>query len=189
MTLRILQALLLVLGVASAFTGARAQDDRHVYPRIDLNTGDQIRITALETLPRHTLATFVDVEGDALVIRPRASGSDTLVIPVGLITELEVNEGESSKMRQHMGYGTLIGMGVGAIIGFASGGSSGGLVTIKAEETAVLGAVFFGAAGLTLGAISGAMSREESWKPVSTQHLSLAIRPDAGVGFNISFDF
>ena len=68
--------------------------------------------------------------------------------------ETVIIEGES-KVLQGMGLGVLIGGGIGALIGLASGDDTQGFIRFSAGEHAAIGAVLFGGVGFVIGTIAG----------------------------------
>ena len=68
---------------------------------------------------------------------------------------------KKSKFLQSLGMNVIIGAGIGAIIGFAQGETSGIWGTFTAWDNALIGAVIFGFLGLLVGGIAGLTSGKD----------------------------
>jgi len=112
------------------------------------------------------------VEGEVLSVRDTAvtistaedESEDFLVKHPEVITIVRYQDVQKmiirgeSKLGAGMGKGFLIGAGTGALIGLASGGSTGGIVHISGPEMALIGGLGLRAVGFFIGTIAGIAS-------------------------------
>jgi hypothetical protein len=62
-----------------------------------------------------------------------------------------------------MGYGVLIGGGIGAVAGLAAGDDQSGFIRFSAEDKALVGLVALGVPGALIGGLAGASGWHNSW--------------------------
>lgn len=143
------------------------------------------------------------VEGEFFVL---SATPDTLVVQrdpaapvhrlaVASLQRLDVSRGRRSA-GSGLGRGFLIGAGIGAAVGVASGLASGddepgGWFSMSAEDKALGGGVFVGAAGGVIGGLVGLFVRGERWDRLATApRLALAVPPAGrGVGLRVAGAF
>ncbi len=101
-----------------------------------------------------------------------AQERDTLVIERSRVSRIQVFDGRTS----HMEHGALIGLGAGAAIGIGYGLSNKGEGSSPSYSIGALflSVGFFGASGLLVGALFGALVREDKW--VDAPRLGMAIQ-------------
>jgi len=81
------------------------------------------------------------------------------------ITEIKVRKRGSAggSLLKGMGYGVLIGGGIGALGGLAGGDDQSGFIRFSAEAKALFGFVVCGASGALIGGIVGVASKHTHW--------------------------
>jgi hypothetical protein len=136
--------------------------------KIRLWTGGRAGALTAET----AVVTAADYTGMMVVVRDQAR-----LVPFDGVTRLEVRRGRSWAYR-----GALLGLGVGALAGswlLASDHPSAG--------DRIRDGLLFGAAGATVGALSGAALHPARWEPVSID--TVRGRPVASTGLSLSLRF
>ena len=139
-----------------AFTPLHSATAQVQQPPVEL--GARVRVTILRPCPdiytrcagwrsRHN-GTFLAWKADSLVME---SKGDTLALPLDSVTTLEV-AGRRSQARSGAGIGGMTGAVIGVGLGFDS--CTDGFV--DPGGCALVGGLFFGAAGALLGALLGA---------------------------------
>jgi hypothetical protein len=141
--------------------------------------GKHVRITMPDTLkvswrpssapPPTVIGQLAAISDSAMSIR-NESTSSYVTIPLSRVQRLEVRSGLTR--RETAGIGALVGVGVGAVFGFASGEdcTSKEFICFPREETAVFGA-FAGA--VIGGAIGYLVARGQSWRDASIPRVSV----------------
>ena len=96
-------------------------------------------------------------------------------------------------MKSRRGRGALLGLAIGATVGFVAGISDGddpeGMLSFSAEAKGGMVAVVFGGVGALIGmAVAG---EGEHWQPVSPDRIQLGLHHDArrGTGFRVCVGF
>jgi hypothetical protein len=79
-----------------------------------------------------------------------------MVVPSREIQRIIVQR--KTHIKSGLGYGFLAGAGAGAIMGFASGDDEEGFFQTTAGQKALIGGIFFGAAGASIGGIISAVA-------------------------------
>lgn len=144
--------------------------------------GTRVRVTAPNLgLERH-VATVVETRGDSIVVG-RKGRSRTMALSD--IPTLEVSTGRKMRVLPY----ALLGLGVGAIGGYAIGYSSydGGsfLSNSRSDEGRWVGATL-GAVGLLTGAIAGTVHRGDNWVPMR-QGIRGSVGGASSGGVSVSF--
>lgn len=184
---RLLAILLVACGLGWSFSDAQGSSRTRTEP--SLEPGDRVRVVVPELRngrfeARVAATTDSTVTLYSAALRPREQS-----LPLSSIAHLEISEGEKTKVARNAGIGLLMGAGLGAIFGYAAGDDTSCFICFSAEEKAAVGAIGLGAIGLLVGGISGATTREETWRPVSVDRLGLGIAPDGRPGLVLAFDF
>jgi hypothetical protein len=147
--------------------------------------GDRVRVTAPDLGIRKQAATFEAWRGDTLVI----VADSIMNFPLAFVTRLEVG-----RNRQYADRGAVIGLALGGVVGGVLLGVECANDSFTKHATvgcAVLGAVVFGAGGVLIGALIGAMSTGTRWEEVPLDRLRLQVAPqrDGRFGFGASVRF
>jgi len=150
-----------------------------------LESGARVRATVIDTTggeveSREVSGTLVSL--DEITITMKDAKSDSLLdIPREDIAILETRVQESHKLQ-----GTLIGLGVGAVLGAMVGYSGGddppGIMSMEAETKAAAGAVSFGLIGALIGALA---SPGEQWQDIPADKTQLGFGRCSGGGNGI----
>ncbi|MFL5562949.1 MAG: hypothetical protein ACJ79K_15870 [Gemmatimonadaceae bacterium] len=163
-------ALALLLATGSAGALARAQSPASV--------GERVRVTTPAQKGAYRYVGSVSAATrDSLTVQTADAGART--VAVANISKLEVSRGRRGNGRRGMLYGSVIGIGAGALLGaatykkpecagvayFCPGNSS-------ADITA--GGLVGGVVGLAVGGIWGATHPSERWAPRSLGAVGLA---------------
>ncbi len=176
-----------------ALTSATAQ--------MPVRPGAQVRVTGhffcqpfnsncVRGLPQRYVGTFVRWEADTLVVQ---SNGDTLSVPAGLVTRLDVSRGRKNYAELGGGIGLGLGSLAGAFIGYASyGDKSPGIGDVSSPELYALGgALAGGLVGCGVGALIGALIRTDRWQEVPLDRLRVSLGPQRdsrfGVGMSVKF--
>jgi hypothetical protein len=157
-----LLALLAIVGVASAQTG-------QALPR-----GARVRITPADPSPV-IVGQLLAVSDSTLMVRRQRGGGD-ITIPRSLVQRLEVSRG--TNRHTSAGWGALVGMAVGGVVGYASGADAcyDSWFCLKRPTAALVGGTAGVAAGSLIGLIVGSVER---WRD-TTVPVNLSIAPTGG---------
>ena len=154
-----------VIGISQAVPTAET--------RIDV--GSRVRIAAPVFGTERKVGTVVSVTSDTLVLRHGASLAGQSVATSD-ITALEVSKGTHSRKAKGALWGTLLGAGTGAILGYAlykepkCNNPDGffGCIVVLGPTSAGENAVWSGIGGAIIGAITGTlfgMRQADTWVP------------------------
>ncbi len=141
--------------------------------------GDRVRVTAPDLGIRKQAATFEAWRGDTLVIVADSS----MNFPLAFVTRLEVG-----RNRQYAGRGAVIGLALGGVGGGVLLGVACANDSFTQHATvgcAVLGAVVFGAGGVLIGALIGAISTGTRWEEVPLDRLRVTVAPQRDGRFRL----
>ncbi len=132
-------------------------------PTVEADSGSRVRITVGKT-SKH-VGTLVSADADSLRFTTDTSG--VVAIPTSSVTRFERSRGR----RSNAGKGALIAGVIGGALGLIGGigaeaDNSDWGIEIGAEGIA-LATLFLGATGAGLGALIGAASKGEKWKPLT----------------------
>ncbi len=143
-----------------------------------LQIGARVRVRSSTPGPfgSATVATLLAHQGDTLSLRPEGT-QDSLALPFGSITRLEVSAGRSSHVGQGMGLGFLSGVSIGAIVGAISYTPSGCSFLCGRGFDAVAGGLAGGLLGTLIGGFMGAR-QTDNWERVGV--------PAGKVGFRLA---
>jgi len=175
------------------FAAAAGADDK-MSPLSTLATGDRVRVKVVGN--RETLTSTIDsVTADELVLSATGAGQP-LRLSLGQLDRIDVSRGQRSQWRK------------GAVIGLIPGAAFGGLVGVAlacdpdiagcddaaapALAAGLFGAVVFGAATASVGALIGLAFKTDHWVRVheGKPKASLILAPTDGgmrVGLSVSF--
>lgn len=150
--------------------------------------GTRVRVTApTSDLERH-VTTIMDVRGDSIVVGVRGSSR---IIGLADVTALDASTGRRRQVLRNAGLGLGIGVIAGAVIGAATheeceyrGLGSCIMAPESATESAALGGILFGIAGLATGAVVGVLHRADRWAPVDLP-VRAAIGPTRSGGVSV----
>jgi hypothetical protein len=125
--------------------------------------GARVRITV--RLPKHERWTgsFVSLANDTVTIRDSDSTGVLVTVAAPQITRFEVSRGNRGSGMRGAGFGLLVGVAVGAVVGYA-GYSGDDYLVSSAGESAGAGAALFGFIGAGVGAVVGALTPSEHWR-------------------------
>ena len=82
-------------------------------------------------------------------------GSQQKLEDIAISNMKQINFRKKNAIGKSMGYGALIGFGLGAVIGLASGDDKGGFISFTAEEKALAAGIFLTIPGAIIGALVG----------------------------------
>lgn len=156
----------------------------------ELAVGARVRVTS----PRHhfnrDVATVTELRGDSIVLMSKMG---TRAVALSNVTALEVSMGTRNQVMRN----GLIGLGVGALAGLATGLAAEDecrdtLVCVApagAGEFMAVGALAFGGAGFVVGAITGLFTRSDRWAPATPPARATVgiTRTGASIGFTRAF--
>lgn len=147
-----------------------------------LTAGARVRVTSpSDDLNRH-VTTVTEVRGDSIVVAGLA-GSRTIAI--SNVTALDVSAGTRTQVLRD----GLIGFGAGALLGGIVGAAtyegSDFFVGSSVEAGALVGTMF-GAVGLVVGGVVGALHRTDRWQP-ARMPVRAAIIPSRSGGVSLNF--
>jgi hypothetical protein len=156
--------------------------------------GARVRVKAPPLQPDWVRGTVVGWESGSLVLEPEKPEGDTpLTLARDQITQLDVHRGRKSAA----GKGALIGLGSGAVAGFALGfaacaGNTGSPCTNDAGEGSPAGfALALGGVGAGLGALVGLLFRTDRWEAVPLEGIHVTFTPvydgQPGLALSVSF--
>lgn len=151
-----------------------------------IEPGARVRVTAPECGLDQQAGTLQPSRGDTLVL---GYGFDSFPCLRSNVTRLEVSQGRRSATLQGLGYGALVGAGVGAAIAVAlcypdrcSGVPTGELV----GGMSVLGL----GGGLVIGAVIGSRIQSDRWEETPLDRLRVSFAPQRDMvsfGLRIAF--
>lgn len=167
--------------------------------------GQRVRITSTRYELHRQTGQVLSVNAEGVSVRferaRTALHPDTLTLSNGSVDRWEVSRGEGRQTR----LGAFIGLGTGAILGWAIGTSTSPkecvpespygfncflVSTATAEIRGLVGAMGLGVLGAGVGGLLGTLFRSERWEDVSRAPATvLRWLPDGhlGVGFALSF--
>jgi hypothetical protein len=142
------------------------------------------------------VASVLAQHGDTLSLRPEGT-QDSIPLPLGSITGLEVSAGRSSHRRQGMGFGLLSGALIGAVVGAATYTpctSTEFLGCLGAPASRGGQAELGGFAGALIGTFVGGLigaRQTENWErvAVTASKVSVRIAPSGKGGLLVSATF
>jgi hypothetical protein len=108
------------------------------------------------------------------------------------VTRLEVSQGRKSNALKGLLIGSLVGVPIGAVLGFVESESSGEpLCTGSTVACAAVGAAAVGVVGGLVGLGIGAVSKSERWEEVPLDRLRVNIVPqrDGRFALGLSVEF
>jgi hypothetical protein len=169
------------------------------------DSGPLVRVTVSDKGSTHRttgILTFQDADSIALLVQLPARGDSdaqprTKVVAISrsAITAWEISAGRRSSARTGARIGSGVGLGIGILVvtsSKCSGSGEGGRIDCpfaSGHNTAVM--VGFSALGAGLGAILGAASSHEVWRPLSGQpSITLTVgRRDGRTSVGLSLRF
>jgi hypothetical protein len=161
---RLSQLLVTSLAIVPLFAVA-SQEPRAINP------GDRVRVTAPSVSGGRFAGTVLTVDPDSLVVQ---TGTETRRLPRASIERLDLSSGRKSH--------TLLGAGVGFLVGAAVGGGLVASDPTSCDEVhaacIAVGAAVLGAGGGLVGALTGALVRTERWAEVPLDRVRLGLIPD-----------
>ena len=187
-----MRAVILVLALSQFVPTAAltSQQQRRV------DRGARVRLTAPRVGLHKSVGTYVSVTDGSMQFEPEgAIGPWT--IPVPSITELEVSWGRRSGIRKGAFLGGVVGAGLGVLVGAMVGharcyqGEQCANPVGAMAGGALIGVAAFGAGGLVIGTVAGALNETDTWHTASLGQLELGEPPRASrrldVGLLLSF--
>jgi hypothetical protein len=140
-----------------------------------LKPGDRVRVIAPAVSPDPVVGTLVTLGADTLVVQDSA----TWRFAFGAVQRVGVSRGRKSNAVVGAGYGLLAGVGVGLLI---TSSCEPDLIFNSKAQCMLAGAIFFGAAGTLVGAVTGAFVRTERWRDVPLDRVRMSVVPRSGGG-------
>jgi hypothetical protein len=183
----------LVVGLIAVVVGVRGAQADELGP---VAPGSRVRLTAPSVSGKRLVGTVLGLD-DATLTLQRQGGKETLQVPRGAITTIEVSRHRSWKGKG-AGIGALVGLGAAVAVGLGAGRDdciqgddlfarlARSLCHGKGEMAAV-----FGILTVPAGALLGlAVAPGEKWHPSSLDRLSVSITPTrGGAGLTVSLRF
>jgi hypothetical protein len=131
--------------------------------------GARIRVTAPASALEKRVMTVTDVRGDSIVVDV---GGSSHTLWLSDLTKLEVSSGTRTNAARGAGFGLLMGVVAGAVIGLATYQECvpEGFMDCFMEGpgfSAVGGALVGGAAGAVIGGVVGSRQRSDRWSSVA----------------------
>jgi hypothetical protein len=147
---------------------------------VRLPFGARVRVTA-PRLARGPLVGTVESSSAGSIVLRIEDPELAVTVPATDVTRLELSRGFNRRK------GALVGAAIGGVVGAV------GMVTLcyalggDCDDKAV--ATRYGAAGLGLGLVVGAMAAPERWDDVPPARFRLSIAPTPGRGVSAAFSF
>ena len=157
---------------------------------VQLHSGARIRITATPYALENRTARVLSIRNDSLLLQ--LAPAETLTVAVAGVTKLDVSTGRSRHTLMGAGIGAVVGVASGALLGYAGGDDPPGLLAMSASGKAALGAATLGVTGLVVGTVVGALRVTDRWTSVplgaaqATPSLQVG-RGGARLGVAVSF--
>ncbi len=143
-----------------------------------IETGSRIRVTApalgVDKLVGHS------VEADATQVRVQVEDQAApLTISLADVTRFEVSQGRKSNALKGLGFGAVIGVSTGAVLGLlaSSGESYDNPCEGNTVACAAVGAAAVGVTGALVGLGIGALTKSERWEDVPLDRLQVSLAP------------
>lgn len=154
-----------------------------------LKPGARIRVAAERTYT----GTLIGLDTTHLRLQPQGR-ADTVVVPTGAVTKLELSTGQKSAAGRGALIGALVGGGLGLLLGTAAASEScdpNKWCIDYGGEAVAAGVVLLGGVGALTGAFIGALSRTDRWEPVPPGGVELGAtsgrRGGIGIGVSVAF--
>lgn len=170
--------------------------------QIPVSTGQTVRVTSRgrdiqgeigQVLAANADTIVVQVKGMRTVNYRQVFRTDTIVLPLTAIDQLE--------LRTHSGHrtgrGAAWGLGIGAATGFVVGvatyepcePNSFCFKASSSTENGFQGALIFGLVGAGLGAFIGSTVRSDKWEAIPVRPASLRVVPGHDLGIAVTIVF
>lgn len=168
-----------LIAVVVAMRVAQADEPGPVAP------GSRVRLTAQSVSGKRLVGTVVGLDEATLTLQ-RQGAKETLQVPRGAITTLEVSRHRSRKGKG-AGIGALVGLGAAVAIGLGAGDDDDCVFCYSKGETAAI----FGILTVPAGALLGlAVAPGEKWVASSPDRLRVSVVPvRGGAGLTVSLRF
>ena len=150
-----------------------------------LQSGQRVRVTALDCGLDNQSATFEALRSDTLVL-------DTTNCPLVSVTRLDVHRGRRANAGKGAIIGLAIGGGGGAVLGaIAFAGSCIDRPDGCPLAGAAVFALFFGPPSILTGAVIGALIKTDRWEEIPHDSVSLSVgsQRDGRFGLGLSVKF
>jgi hypothetical protein len=160
--------------------------------QVSIRPGERVRVTHLWG---KSVGTFLAWKSDTLVFQ---SNGDTLSVPAGLVTRLDVRRGRKTNTGKGAGIGFVLGSFTGAAILLATyeecvprGAWSCIGPDFGSGFAAATGALIGGLGGVLFGAIIGSAIKTDRWREVPLHRLRVSLAPqrDERFGLGLSVEF
>jgi hypothetical protein len=182
---------ILVMGCALSALFGNPADCQTPATEAPLVVGTRVRVSS--SAPWFSgppsVARVLGQRGDTLSVQPEGT-QDSIALPLGLITQLEVSAGRRSHVGKGMGLGFLAGASVGAIFGAATYTASNCFVLCGPGFDAAAYGVVGGLIGTVLGGFIGAR-QTENWErvAVTARRVGFRLAPPGKTGLIVSATF
>lgn len=156
-----------------------------------LPTGEPVRLTAPSQSIMGMVGRIEGPAGDGFLFQP-TDGSETLVVPYGAVTRVEVRRRHSNGGAGAV-LGGLLGAAFGAVAAAAStcDPASQWCIGPSGDQLMPVAIVIFGGAGAGLGALIGSVIHSEGWRTVPFRseepRAGLVISPDGRRGVRVGW--
>ncbi len=164
--------------------------------------GTEVRITLSPHLEPHRMqGQLMSMDADSLRLLDASSGS-VVALSRSQVSLLQVREGQRNNLVRAAAIGTAAGLGAGLAYSLLKSAASefcpapqGWQCTSSVEPSStsdvLLSTAIGGAVGMEIGALVGALTHQDAWKPVSfARTVAIVLRPDTrGMGAGLILGF
>ena len=149
-----------------------------VAAQVGARVGDRVRVFT-SSGDRHT-GTIAVITSSSL----RLDDGTGLSVPLADVDRLQVSRGQQSRALRGLAVGTGLGVGLGAVVGaLYYPTDDAGCPEFDGRGACVVGwSVVFGAVGLVVGVVTGALSKTDRWEDVAVGQFSFSLAPLGGDG-------
>jgi hypothetical protein len=146
--------------------------------------GERVRVQSCTPVCQEIEGTCEAMERDTLLVRT-AEQEAPVPIPVGSLLKVEVQRGQRRATLRGATTGLLVGAGGGALAG-----GIGDCGEWEQSACILIGAGFFGVAGLFVGGFIGSLVETDRWEEVPLDQLRVSVMPGRdGVALAMSVAF
>ncbi len=136
---------------------------------LSIPPGTQARMIGVGSSTGYIKLTIIDVNRDSVRYRLNSDAGTKSLAWQG-ISRMDVSGGSHSNIARGLGFGFLIGLVGGAILGASAARSAPTGERQLVGPNAALGGILGGAFGGLVGGVFGLVARTEVWVPVSIPH-------------------
>jgi hypothetical protein len=184
-------AILILECALSAFVGnAAAAQTPATEPPLQIGARVRVSSSAPGFAEPPWVATVLAQHGDTLSLRPEGT-QDSIPLPFGSITQLEVSVGAGRQVGKGMGLGLLSGALIGAVLGAATYTASNCSLLCGPGVAAAADGIAGGLLGTIVGGFIGAARQTENWErvTVTARKVGFRLAPFGKNGLMVSATF